>query len=73
MGTMHVTFTMYVIAANGTHIIESSWCIVIESLTWVLYPMAPLPQVAILCNHQRSVPKSFEGSMARLDEKITAA
>lgn len=29
-------------------------------------------QVAILCNHQRSVPKTHETSMAKVTEKLNA-
>lgn len=29
-------------------------------------------QVAILCNHQRSVPKTHESSMAKVAEKLNA-
>jgi DNA topoisomerase-1 len=34
--------------------------------------VAHLEQVAILCNHQRSVPKTHETSMAKVTEKLNA-
>ena len=39
----------------------------------MLSPVCPCsPQVAILCNHQRSVPKTHEASMAKVTEKLNA-
>lgn len=32
----------------------------------------PARQVAILCNHQRSVPKGHQGQMEKLQEKLAA-
>ena len=29
-------------------------------------------EVAVLCNHQRAAPKTFDAQMARMDEKIEA-
>jgi hypothetical protein len=31
---------------------------------------APTPQVAILCNHQRSIPKTHGASMEKLEAKL---
>ncbi len=36
------------------------------------HPSLPNPQVAILCNHQRSVPKGHEGQMGKMQEKLAA-
>lgn len=35
-------------------------------------PAFPPAQVAILCNHQRSVPKGHQGQMEKLQEKLAA-
>lgn len=36
------------------------------------FPSLPPPQVAILCNHQRAVPKGHQGQMEKLQEKLGA-
>ncbi len=38
----------------------------------VAMPAFPPAQVAILCNHQRSVPKGHQGQMEKLQEKLAA-